>query len=182
MKTTAITATLLATLTASAYAQQPEAEVTTTRTRHITADPIVALPIGDAENAAGLGIGASATLNVPINPNLDVTGRLGFLYHLEKNGLTWMFVPIYGGVRYRLSPAPSSLYGAAEAGLTWGRASGDTAFGTVSDSDTELGGMLGVGYATPSIDVRGGFFFPDLGEIDDAVALMGSVSFRIADL
>lgn len=180
IKTITLTAVALATLTGPARAQ--EAEITASRARTITADPIVAIPIGDAADAAGVGLGASATLNVPVNPNLDVTGRLGLIYHLPKNDVQLTFVPIYGGVKYRLSPAASSLYAAAEMGLTWGHAEADTGLGSISDSDTELGGTFGLGYATPSVDLRGGFFVPDLGEIDDAVAIMATASFRVAEL
>ena len=179
--TMTVAAITLATLTAPAAAQ-PEAEITTVqRPRTLTADPIVSIPIGDAENAAGIGFGASGTLNFPINANLDVTGRLGLIYHLPKNDIQVILVPIYGGVRYRLSPFERSLYGAAEAGITWGRASVDTGFGEASDSDAELGGTLGVGYATPGFDIRASLMFPDLGEADDALAIVGSISFRLAD-
>lgn len=180
LTTITLTAAALATLTAPASAQ--EVAVSAKPRPSITADPIIALPIGDAENAAGVGFGASATVLVPINGQLEATGRLGFLYHLEKNDLTWMFVPIYGGARFRLSPTPSSLYVAGEMGITWGRASGDTPFGTISDSDTEIGGMLGAGWVTPAVDLRAGFFFPDIGELDDALAIMASASFTIAEL
>lgn len=184
MKTTlAIAALTLATLTGPARAQPaPESAITAARTRNVTADPLVAIPIGDAADFTGLGIGASATLNVPVNPLVDVTGRLGLIYHLPKNDVQVTLVPIYGGVRYRLSPAPSSLYGAAELGLTWGRGRVDTGVGTASDTDTELGGTLGLGYVTPRLDLRAALLFPDAGNIDDALAIMASASFRVADL
>jgi hypothetical protein len=145
-------------------------------------DAAVVLPVGDYGELATLGVGAFARFEFPLQPQLAITARAGAIYHLmdeEAGDASLLLVPIYGGVRYSLGAGGQGLYLAGEVGLTWGRISADTGFGSASDTDTELGITLGAGFKTGKLDLRGQLFIPDLGEADD-LGLMATVGFDFA--
>lgn len=149
--------------------------------RTVAVDGAVVLPLGDYADVADLAFGPMVRVEVPLRPQLAITGRAGALYHVlngDADGSLW-FIPIYGGVRYALGADGDGLYLAGELGITIAHASVDTGFGTASDSDSKLGGALTVGFRRGAIDLRGGLFVPDLGHADDA-GLMGSAGFTFA--
>jgi hypothetical protein len=149
------------------------------RPKTLGVDAAVVLPLGDYGEVATLGVGALVRFELPLQPQLAITARAGALYHImdeDAGDASFLLVPIYGGARYSLGAGGEGLYLAGEIGLTWGRVSVDTGFGTASDTDTELGLTLGAGFRQGKLDFRGQLFIPDLGEAEDP-GVMGTVGF-----
>ena len=151
------------TVVAVAPAAAEEVVVTAAPRTTLGIDGAVLMPVGDSgELATGAG-GARVRLEVPVGRGF-VTGRGGVLLHAvnDRLGMTSLtLVPIYAGYRHPIG----NLYLAGELGLTIGFASGEvnTPFGngSASDSDTDLGLTLGVGYRAGKLAVRGGLFSPN---------------------
>ena len=80
----------------------------------------VALPMGTFSDVAGVGFGGTALFGYQIDPNLTLTGRVGYLTFSEKetDWPTWSAIPILVGARYYFMPeGDMRVYGAAELGL-----------------------------------------------------------------
>jgi hypothetical protein len=167
-------ASLLAlTVAAPAFAQPVPAPMPPPKTFGI--DGAAVLPIGDYAEGVNFAAGALARIEIPAGTGF-VTGRAGVLFHAVKNNVASLtMIPLYVG--YRLPMGPSGLYLAGELGVTIGYASADTQFGSVSDSDSELGLTLGVGTKMGALDLRGQLFLPD---IDDLMGVMGTVGYDFA--
>ena len=141
-------------------------------------DAIAVLPVGDYAEVATFGIGAAARLEVPAGAGF-VTGRLGAIFHApnDHDGLvdaaSLTLIPAYVGYRYPLG----SLYLAGELGVTFAHASVDTEFGTMSDTDSELGFALMAGTRQGALDIRAGLFAPDAA---DAIGLLASAGYDFA--
>ncbi len=191
---TSITMLVLALATASASAD-PQTSLTASRPDTLGVDGDLALPVGTYGDAAGLGFGVIGRVEHPVasTPELTITGRVGFVYHLSKDmmsplggtagSLTVMEFPILGGVRYDFSRSASgSLYGAAEAGLVVLRASASYNGVDASDSQTNLGMTLGGGYRTGKLDLRGQLFFADLGHAGDSMSIMATIGYDLTTL
>ena len=140
-------------------------------------DGVAVLPVGDYGDAAALAFGPVGRLEIPAGPGF-VTGRFGVLFHLVEDaldGTTLLFFPLYGGYRYPVGTGQAYLVG--ELGLTFAHARVDTALGSGSDTETELGATLGGGLRRGQLDLRAGLFLPDLG---DAIGIMGSIGYDFA--
>ena len=181
-------------LTASAaLADEAVEPVAITKSKTIGIDGGIAMPTGDWGDAAGFGFGALARLEIPFRPKVTFTARAGFIYHTSKEAAagplggggdtTTSEIPFFGGARYAFSQqATSEIYGAAELGLVMYRVSFDAGGESMSESDTNLGMTLGAGYRTGKLDLRAGLFFPDVGEVGDAMALMATVGYDLTAL
>ncbi|MGH7294435.1 MAG: outer membrane beta-barrel protein [Polyangiaceae bacterium] len=124
------------------------------------------LPIGDMANFTGPQIGVLLRGGYRVIPPLELTGRIGYLFGLDKsqgNGLSKNFsnIPIWVGARYFFMDAPAGLYGAAEVGLNaqTAHASGNVGGVSVSGSAgaTREGFNIGAGYVVSQdlpIDIR----------------------------
>src|SRR5438132_5983564 len=112
----------------------------------------LAMPTGNWGDGAGIGLGALARLEVPLQPRLVLTVRAGYIQHLGKDGpmggsATASEIPLFGGLRYALTQKPGSeIYGAAELGIVVGRVSIDFNGQSMDASSTNLGMSLGGGY------------------------------------
>jgi hypothetical protein len=141
-------------------------------------DAVAVLPVGDYADVARFGIGATARLEIPVGAGF-VTGRLGAIFHQvnDNGGLTdaasLTLIPAYVGYRYPLG----QLYVAGELGITFAYASVDTPYGSMSDSDSELGLALMAGVRHGALDVRAGLFAPDA---DDALGVLASAGYDFA--
>jgi len=165
----------LTALVTSAHAQPAPAAPDAPGAKTLGVDGMVVLPVGDYADVATLAIGPMLRLEIPVGPGW-VTGRFGALFHLtEIEDTTLLFFPIYGGFRYPIGGG--SAYVAGELGVTVGYLRADTPLGSGSDTDTELGMMLGGGLRKGQLDLRAGLFLPDL---DDAIGLFGSVGYDFA--
>jgi hypothetical protein len=151
------------------------------------------MPTGDWGDAVGFGIGALMRFEMPLKEKIVLTARAGYIQHLEKDAEGGEFggdssmsvgeIPVFGGIRYAFSQTESTaIYGAAELGFVMYRTSIDVGGESMSDSDTNLGMSLGAGYRTGKLDLRGGLYFPDAGEADDAMAVMATIGYDITTL
>jgi hypothetical protein len=152
----------------------------------------LAMPTGDWGDAAGVGIGALARFEMPLQTKLTFTARAGYIQHLGVDGpdgagdSSTSEVPLFAGVRYAFSGAEEGsskqFYGAAELGFVIYRVSIDVNGQSMSNSDTNLGMTLGAGYRTGKLDLRANLFFPDVGEAGDAMALMATIGYDLTTL
>jgi hypothetical protein len=178
----------------TAWAQPAPAPAATTEATmpaqrmHLGADADVAVPLGNFSDGAGIGLGALLRYEQAMLPNLNLTGRLGFIYHLPKTQVVPGFsadtkfwtIPVLAGVKFALN---QSFYAAGELGLFFNHASVDVSgggFGSGSSSSTEtdVGVTLGGGYRTGDLDIRAGLHILDLGHAGDSMAIALNVGYN----
>jgi len=134
------------------------------------ADLAVGIPVGDLADGAGIGLGILPRFEFTLAPRLALTGRAGYVYHLEKNSLKFSEIPVLAGVKYDLTDA---LYGAVELGLFHITASGTyPLIGTVSSSDDNFGATIGAGYRAGDLDFKLGLHILDLGNAGESMELV----------
>jgi hypothetical protein len=126
------------------------------------------IPMLDWDKAAGFGFGGFGKFEFYFNPNLGLTFRLGYLHHLEKNGVTSNELPILVGGKYVLD---FGLF--AELAFGVGRMAADA--GPISVADWEPEMMLAIGYEIFGFNIGANFWFPDIEHIDDAMAIMFTI-------
>ena len=175
MKIAAAILVLFATST-PALADEALAVRATTPPKTIGVDAMAVLPVGDYADVANLGLGVLGRLEVPAGTGF-VTGRAGVIFHAMKPDVdaSLTLIPLYAG--YRQPLGTGGAYVAGELGLTLGYATVDTPFGSMSDSDSELGFSLMAGLRRGTLDLRAGLFAPDL---DDALGLVASAGYDFA--
>ncbi|HEU0030635.1 MAG TPA: outer membrane beta-barrel protein [Kofleriaceae bacterium] len=190
MRTTLALATLTV-VTTPALADTAGEPTPAVHAKTLGVDGAIAMPTGAWGDASGVGIGALGRFEYALQPKLAITARLGFVQHLSKEvdlgfgtaDSSTSEIPVFGGVRYAFSQsATSSIYGAAELGFVVYRVSLDSDGMSKTGSDTNLGMSLGAGYRTGKLDLRGALFFPDAGEVDDAMAVMATVGYDLTAL
>ncbi len=135
-------------------------------------DAMAVLPVGDYAHAATLGLGILGRFEAPAGPGF-ITGRGGVIFHAMNTSAdaSLTFVPLYAG--YRFPFGTSGAYLAGELGLTLAFGTVDTALGSMSASDTEIGFTLMAGWRKKSLDFRAGLFAPDAGDVIGLVASAG---------
>ncbi|MGD9708097.1 MAG: outer membrane beta-barrel protein [Candidatus Delongbacteria bacterium] len=106
----------------------------------------LAMPMGDFADAAGMGIGISAKVYYPVKPEIDITGRLGYIY-ISGEDDDWSFseIPFMFGGRYKF---PNKFYGLFEMGFTNFTVNWDGG----DDDETELTFAFGGGYMHEKFD------------------------------
>lgn len=163
----------VALLAAPARAEDAAVLETAPPPKTLAVDAAAIVPVGDYADLATLGAGPMVRLEVPAGAGF-VTGRLGALFHAIKDGYdaNLTLIPLYAGYRHPLGP--SGAYVAGELGITVAHGSVMTAYGSASDTDSELGAMLTAGVRRGALDLRAGLFLPDL---DDAVGLVASAGY-----
>src|SRR5262245_21963180 len=127
-----------------------------------------ALPVGDFADGAGIGFGGLLRYEFTIANAANITGRGGFMYHLEKNTLTFFTFPLLVGTKIKLGQS-------AYVGLETGAFINHTDPGGF---DAALGFTLGVGYRISSIDLRIGAEMVDAGHATDSIALTGGLGYN----
>lgn len=174
----AITTVALATLTITtlatpALAEEASAVEVAPLPRTLAVDAAAIVPVGDYADIATLGAGPMVRLEVPVGTGF-VTGRIGALFHAIKDGYdaSLTLIPLYAGYRHPIGTGGAYLAG--ELGITVAHGSVMTGFGTVSDTDSELGAMLTAGVRRGALDLRAGLFLPDL---DDALGFVASAGY-----
>jgi hypothetical protein len=134
------------------------------------------MPIGDSSDAIDAGLGVIGSLDYTLNPQLELTGRIGYIHLLtDGDGFTVSEIPIWGGARYFLSPSQDSVYLHGESGFNLFRVSVDTQFGSASDSETELALNLLAGKKFGKLVAEGGLYIGSLDEVDDSLMLGGTI-------
>jgi hypothetical protein len=135
------------------------------------ADGAIAIPVGDFSDAASLGLGALLRFEYRLTPPLAaLTARLGYIYHFEKNGVSFSQIPILLGGKYFVN---EGAYAALELGVVNARASGDVA----SSSSTNLAMSIGGGYQRGALDLRAGLHILDLSETGSSLTLAVNVGY-----
>lgn len=146
----------------------------------VGADVGILLPLGSLGDATGLMIGGLVKLEYPVQPALEVTGRVGYFFGLTKEPVpgmkvSWSNIPIWAGARYFFSGQRDGLYAGGELGLNLISASVETnvmGFSVSgSSSSTEIGLNLAGGYKIGDIDLRANLHFLDIGHLGDTMGL-----------
>lgn len=129
-------------------------------------DLLFLIPTGDLADATGPQIGPVFRAGYRVMPNLEVTGRIGYLFGFSKSVGAGQFeadtslsvIPIWAGARYFFMEPKAGLYGAAELGLNFLTAHASVGGVSASgDTQTRLGANLGAGYVISKelpIDIR----------------------------
>ncbi|HEX2660138.1 MAG TPA: outer membrane beta-barrel protein [Polyangia bacterium] len=139
------------------------------------ADLALALPVGNLGDGAGFGLGILPRFEFTLAPRLALTGRIGYIYHLEKNNIKFSEIPVLVGAKYDLTDA---LYGAIELGLFHMTVTGE-AFGiSASESRDKFGATIGAGYRAGDLDFKLGLHILDLGNAGDYMELVGNVGYN----
>ncbi len=123
----------------------------------------LALPLGSAADAVGLGFGLTARYEAPIQDKLNWMATAGFITFGGKdykfyNPFTQTFetlssgsstlIPIQGGVKYFFQESDNGFYGSGELGLF---------IGTGTGSSSKFGFSPGIGYRTGNLDFSARF-------------------------
>jgi hypothetical protein len=149
---------------------------------NLSADGDVSVPVGSFSDGAGVGLGALLRYEYAILPQLNITGRVGFIYHLPKtqDGVDTKFwtIPVLAGVKLALN---ESFYVAGELGFFSNHASASvtTAMGNFSgsSSETDFGFTGGVGYRTGNLDAKVALNILDLSHASDSMAIAANLGF-----
>jgi hypothetical protein len=131
------------------------------------------LPLGDFGDATGPQIGALLRFGYALSPQLELTGRVGYLHGLSKDQTfiktSVSTIPIMAGVRYFFMEPGAGAYAGAEAGVNILRSSVTTSLlgneNSASDSSTRIGFNVGAGYVISKdlpIDIRAQFMHYNL--------------------
>ena len=91
---------------------------------HFDVAAVVDIPVSPSgyTDVAGIGIGAVGGVDFFLNPKLALAGHVGLVYHLAKNDITLMEIPILAGVRFMVMP---NIAIGADTGINIMRFSGD---------------------------------------------------------
>ena len=127
-----------------------------------------ALPVGNFGDVAGVGFGALLRYEFTVVTAANITARAGFMYHLEKNTLTYFAFPLLAGLKVRLG---QSAYVAGETGAFINHFEGN-------GFDAALGFTLGVGYRISALDLRIGAEMVDAGHAGDSIGLTGGIGYN----
>lgn len=118
-------------------------------------DLLFMLPVGDLADASGPQIGPVLRGGYRVIPNLELTGRLGYLFGLKKEqgsigGTTFStgfnVLPIWAGARYYFMEPGAGVYAGAELGLNIIMPTVDPEPPVKPDSRTRIGFNLLGGY------------------------------------
>jgi len=124
----------------------------------VAADAAIVVPLGDWADFTGIGIGPIIRAGFEIQEKLQVTGRVGYIYHLPKDAggidLSTAELLLLGGARYDVGPA---LIDVATGINKWTVKVGDA-----SNSETRIPLMLGASVPLGKIEVGGSLFIPNL--------------------
>lgn len=138
----------------------------------------LALPMGDWDEALGIGFGGSVRYESAINDNINWMGTAGFLTFGEKDdsGATVTQIPIFGGAKYYFTESFSGFYAGAELGVSFNKVKVDLgSSGEFEDSSTDFGFAPQVGYHLGSFDISARYLIMQTADEDT-----NSIGFRIA--
>ena len=142
------------------------------------------LPVGDFGDAAGIGFGAFGSYVFALNPQLELVGTLGLIYHLPKEvapdvDFQLIQIPILAGVRFHVT---DPIYVNGQIGLNFARLSADSMGVSASETETELAMLIGGGYEIGKIDVAANLMISSLDNIDESLGIMLTAAIELASL
>ena len=145
------------------------------------------MPLGDWGSFTTVAVGALADVQYGVSPELEVTGRGGFLFHFEKHNVRLWELPLFGGVKYGFGQRGERPYVAAELGFTnlhesteWTNPyTGKMEKG--SDSELDLSMTVGGGYELERLDFRGAIYIVDVGHAGNTMGLLASVGYAFME-
>jgi hypothetical protein len=142
-------------------------------------DGALVLPVGDWSEAASMGFGGLVKIEFDLTYSLALTGRLGYVYHLENSdwNTSTNELPILVGAKFYFLSDDLRPYGAAELGLVNVGATVDTLIGEVSTSEVKIGLTIGGGVEISGLDLRAQLFAPSIGDFGDFTGLMATVGY-----
>jgi len=130
------------------------------------------IPTGNLSNGTSLLIGPLFKFGYRVIPNLEITGRTGFL--IGAGSFSVNMLPLWGGARYFFMNPGSGVYAGGELGLNMLFVSGveipNGVGGTTTvggGSEGRLGMNLGAGYVISRelpIDLRGQLMLLNVGD------------------
>lgn len=124
----------------------------------IGGDLAFVLPLGDYADGTNFALGAFGRFEFGVSNELDVTIRLGYLWHkTDTDGLSLGMIPILVGGSFKIGGG-GFVYG--EAGFNNVRVSFDSGGLSGSDSETYLSLGAGGGYAAGKVKARVGLWMP----------------------
>ena len=152
------------------------------RQMQLAADGALAVPVGSFSDGAGVGLGALIRYEYVILPQLNLTGRAGFIYHIPKsvNGVDANFwtIPILAGAKYAVN---EQFYVAGELGLFSNHFSTTVTspVGTFSGSasETDFGLTAGGGYRRGDLDVRVALNILNISHAGDSMTIGANVGY-----
>jgi hypothetical protein len=141
---------------------------------HLGVEGAFVLPLGDWADGTGIGLGGMAKAGYEATDELQVTFRIGYIYHLSKDlggvDVSTSELPIMVGAKYTAS---IGLFGELSVGMVnLGASTGDD-----SISEMKFGLMAGAGYSIASLSLGANLFLPDLGHADEAMGLLFTVGY-----
>lgn len=137
---------------------------------------MVALPLGDFGNGIDAFLGVLASVDYSLQPQLELTGRTGYLHWLVKgDGLTVFQIPVWVGARYFLQPGGQGAFVHGESGINHTRATVDLGGQSGSDSNTEIALNLLGGFRQGNLIAEGGIYVASLDEAGDSLMFGGTV-------
>lgn len=170
-------ALILAGLAGQSHAQgepePPPASSDGTGDINLGASGFVGIPVGDFGDFVDFGLGALLTLDYGLNPQLELTGRAGFIYFLTdgEGDVTFYDIPFWVGGRYALDPSGEGIYLHGEVGINSYHVEIDTGFGTASDSNNELAVNLLAGTKAGKLVFEGGLYIGSIDESSDSMMI-----------
>lgn len=151
-------------------------------TKTVGADAAFVLPLSDYSDVADAALGVFGRFEYGINAQLAVTGRLGFLYNLDKSvagvSPTTYMIPVYVGAKYSIGT--SGLFADAELGLNYISTSVDVMGMSQSQSDTKFSFLAGPGYQKGKLSARALLFFTQGDK--NLIGIMANVGYDFAKL
>lgn len=148
----------------------------------------LAMPMGDFGDAYGTGFGVTGVFTYALNPQLFLTGSIGYISFGEKfTGISFSTIPLNGGVQYRFNPGEKfQPYVGAETLFFFSSSTVETGFfGSVSASSTDFGFTPLVGAAFPmsqNLEIRANLKYHIIftsGSSTGFLGIGGGVHFRI---
>ena len=128
---------------------------------------VLVIPISPEQHTdgTGIGIGVLGGVNYAMSEKLALAGNVGFIYHLTKNDVSIIEIPIIAGVRFMVIP---KLAIGADTGINIIRASIDFMGESQSETNTRIPLGLHAGYMlNANMVVGGGLWLPNFLLRDD---------------
>jgi hypothetical protein len=151
------------------------------------ADLAFQLPLGDLADVTGLGFGGLVRFEYNLAPQLNLTGRAGYVYSLSKDQAGLKFsvdnIPVWAGAKYFLTDA---VYAGAEVGLNTMKVKAEMnimgSTTSASDSETKLGVNVGAGVLLGALDIRAQLELLSIGDTTDMMALLVTAGYNFMSL